>query len=61
MLRERRGHIVNVASVMGLMAVSQMTDYNASKAATVSMHASLRNELDYRYVQLVVHRPFLEG
>ncbi|RSH84506.1 uncharacterized protein EHS24_006028 [Apiotrichum porosum] len=49
LLRERKGHIVNVSSVLGLIAVAQMTDYCASKAATVAMHACLRNELDYRY------------
>lgn len=48
MLYKRHGHVVNVASVMGVVAVSQMADYNASKAASIMMHGCLRNELDYR-------------
>ncbi|GMK54551.1 hypothetical protein CspeluHIS016_0111370 [Cutaneotrichosporon spelunceum] len=49
MLRARRGHIVNISSVLGLIGVAQCSDYCASKAATVAFHQSLRNELDYRY------------
>ncbi|BEI80182.1 hypothetical protein CcaverHIS002_0107110 [Cutaneotrichosporon cavernicola] len=48
-LRARRGHIVNVSSVLGLIGVAQCSDYCASKAATVAFHQSLRNEIDYRY------------
>ncbi|KLT41037.1 NAD(P)-binding protein [Cutaneotrichosporon oleaginosum] len=49
MLRARRGHIVNISSVLGLIGVAQCADYCASKAATVAFHQCLRNEIDYRY------------
>ncbi|KAK2466046.1 hypothetical protein APHAL10511_001688 [Amanita phalloides] len=49
LLRKKAGHIVSIASVMGFVGAAQMTDYNASKAAIVSMHESLRYELDKRY------------
>ncbi|KAF8351653.1 retinal short-chain dehydrogenase reductase [Amanita rubescens] len=49
MLRRKAGHIVSMASVMGYVGAAQMTDYNSSKAAIVSLHESLRYELDKRY------------
>jgi len=49
MLKEKAGHIVTVSSVMGNAGSAQMTDYCASKAALVSLHESLRYELDKRY------------
>jgi len=49
MIRNKSGHIVSVASVAGLVGIAQMTDYNASKAAIISLHESLRYELDKRY------------
>jgi len=49
MIRNKSGHIVTVTSVAGLVGIAQMTDYNASKAATISLHESLRYELDKRY------------
>ncbi|KAI0005082.1 retinal short-chain dehydrogenase/reductase [Russula compacta] len=49
MIRKKSGHIFTVASVSGLVGIAQMTDYNASKAATISLHESLRYELDKRY------------
>ncbi|KAI0254760.1 retinal short-chain dehydrogenase/reductase [Lactifluus subvellereus] len=49
MIRKKSGHIVTVASVGGLVGMAQMIDYNASKAATISLHESLRYELDKRY------------
>jgi NAD(P)-dependent dehydrogenase (short-subunit alcohol dehydrogenase family) len=49
MIRNKSGHIVTVASIAGLYGMAQLTDYNASKAATISLHESLRYELDKRY------------
>jgi len=49
MIKAGRGHIVTVASAMGYAGVAQMTDYNASKAATISLHESLQQELKTRY------------
>ncbi|KAJ3479327.1 hypothetical protein NLI96_g9138 [Meripilus lineatus] len=40
---------VNVASVAGIVGMARMTDYNASKAAVISLHESLRYELDHKY------------
>jgi len=34
---------------MGMVGAAQMTDYSASKAAVISLHESLRYELDKRY------------
>ncbi|KIM91192.1 hypothetical protein PILCRDRAFT_168122 [Piloderma croceum F 1598] len=50
MIKRRTGHIVTMASVMGLVGSPQMTDYSASKAALISLHESLRYELDKRYL-----------
>ncbi|KAI9447962.1 retinal short-chain dehydrogenase/reductase [Lactarius indigo] len=49
MVKNKSGHIITVASVAGLVGMAQMTDYNASKAAVISLHESLRYELDNRY------------
>ncbi|THH19793.1 hypothetical protein EW146_g1447 [Bondarzewia mesenterica] len=49
MIKQKTGHIITVASVTGLVGIAQMTDYNASKAAIISLHESLRYELDKRY------------
>jgi short-subunit dehydrogenase len=40
---------VTVASVMGLVGACQLSDYAASKAALMTLHESLRYELDKRY------------
>ena len=45
MLRERRGTIVTVASVLGRLGAANLSSYSASKAALLTMHASLRAEL----------------
>lgn len=49
LLKAKTGHIVTMASSMGLTGVAQMSDYCASKAALVNLHESLRYELDNRY------------
>ncbi|KAI8927076.1 hypothetical protein BC831DRAFT_453779 [Entophlyctis helioformis] len=40
-----RGHIVNIASVMGMVGVNKMTDYCASKFGAVGFTEALRQEL----------------
>lgn len=49
MIRNKSGHIISVASVLGYAGVAQTSDYCASKAAAISLHESLRYELDTRY------------
>ncbi|OSX59487.1 hypothetical protein POSPLADRAFT_1059677 [Postia placenta MAD-698-R-SB12] len=49
LLEMKTGHIVTMASVAGMVGMAQMTDYNASKAAVISLHESLRYELDHKY------------
>ncbi|MBI2569513.1 MAG: SDR family oxidoreductase [Candidatus Schekmanbacteria bacterium] len=45
MIQRRRGHILNIASVAGLMAVPHNAVYSASKHAVVGLSRSLRIEL----------------
>lgn len=49
MIKEKRGHIVTISSVLGMLGVPQLSDYCASKAALISLHETLRYELDARY------------
>ena len=49
MLENKAGHIVTVSSVMGIVGSAQMTDYCASKAASIALNDALRYELDHRY------------
>lgn len=48
MLRERRGTIVTVASVLGYLGAANLSAYTASKAALLALHQSLRGELAQR-------------
>lgn len=43
--KQGHGHIINVASMAGLLDVPHMASYNASKAAVVSLSETLQNEL----------------
>lgn len=45
MRRRRRGHIVNIASIGGVVAVPHMAPYVASKFALVGLSRALREEL----------------
>jgi len=49
MIEQKTGHIVTIGSVVGMIGIAQMSDYCASKAALISLHESLRYELDKRY------------
>ncbi|MEV6598610.1 SDR family NAD(P)-dependent oxidoreductase [Actinoplanes sp. NPDC051346] len=42
---QKRGHIVNVASIAGLTHPAAMSSYDASKAAVVALSEGLRHEL----------------
>lgn len=45
MLREGRGTIVTVSSVLAHLGAANLSSYSASKAALVALHQSLRAEL----------------
>jgi len=45
MLREGRGTIVTIASVIGRVGAANLTDYAAAKAGLIAMHKSLAAEL----------------
>lgn len=45
MIQSNKGHIVNMASVVGLMGAYKLTDYSSSKFAVVGFTESLRMEL----------------
>jgi len=49
MLKNKSGHIVSMSSALGMTGVAQMADYCGSKSAIISLHESLRYELDKRY------------
>ncbi|KAI0036730.1 retinal short-chain dehydrogenase reductase [Vararia minispora EC-137] len=49
MIKQKSGHIVTMSSLLGMVGVAQTADYGASKAALVSLHETLRYELDSRY------------
>lgn len=45
MIERNRGRVVTIASASGLVGVSKLTDYSASKHAVIGFTESLRNEL----------------
>jgi len=49
MLKKKTGHIVSMSSALGMAGVAQMADYCGSKSAVISLHESLRYELDKRH------------
>jgi all-trans-retinol dehydrogenase (NAD+) len=49
MAKNNHGMIVTVASLAAYITVPNMTDYSASKAATLSFHEGLTAELKTRY------------
>lgn len=55
--RQQKGHIVNVASMAGLLDVPNMSSYNATKAAVVSLSETLQNELAADNIQVSVVCP----
>jgi short-subunit dehydrogenase len=45
MKKQGRGHIVNVASAAGILSSAEMSPYNATKAAVISISETLKSEL----------------
>jgi NAD(P)-dependent dehydrogenase (short-subunit alcohol dehydrogenase family) len=45
MKKQGSGHIVNVASAAGILSSAEMSPYNATKAATISITETLKSEL----------------
>jgi len=45
MIKRKKGHIVNISSVAGIVGTNKLTDYCASKFALVGFHDALRLEL----------------
>lgn len=45
MKQQKSGHILNVASIAGLVSIPEMGSYNTSKAAVISLSETLRSEL----------------
>jgi short-subunit dehydrogenase len=65
MLREGRGTIVTVSSVLGHLGSANLSAYTASKAALLAMHHSLRAELaqnpNAKEIKTVLVTPGLMG
>jgi short-subunit dehydrogenase len=57
MIERRRGHIVNVASLAGLMPVPGQTVYAATKSAVISLSSAMSDEFAARGVQVSVVMP----
>jgi len=49
LIRTNSGHVVTISSVLGEIGVARLADYSASKAALITLHESLRYELDKIY------------
>jgi len=45
MINSKRGHIINISSVAGLVGINRLSDYCASKSALIGFNNSLRTEL----------------
>lgn len=57
MRRRRRGHIVNIASMAGLVPVPHMAPYVASKYALVGLSRALQEELGREHIQVTTVYP----
>lgn len=49
LIRQDKGHIVNMSSATAYMALPSMVDYCASKAASLTFHEGLNCELKTKY------------
>lgn len=55
--QQGHGHFVNVASMAGLLDVPNMSAYNATKAAVVSLSETLQNELAKDHIHVTAVCP----
>ena len=46
MITEKRGHIINISSVAGLVGINRLSDYCSSKSALIGFNNSLRTEVE---------------
>ena len=62
MIAKKRGHIVTIASMAGLVAVPGLSDYSASKYGAVAIDESVRQELKkeglYDYIKTTCICPY---
>jgi NAD(P)-dependent dehydrogenase (short-subunit alcohol dehydrogenase family) len=59
--KQKSGHVLNVASMAGLVSSPHMTPYNMTKAAVVSLSESLRGELARHHVGVSALCPYFFG
>lgn len=57
MVKRKEGHIVNISSVQGLIALPERSAYSASKHALHAFSDSLRAEMDEHNIQVTVVSP----
>lgn len=57
MLKSQSGHLVNVSSLQGLIAMPHRSSYSASKHALQAYSDSLRHEIESRGVDVTVVSP----
>jgi len=57
MKKQGSGHIVNVASIAGILSSAEMAPYNATKAAVISLTETLKSELAPHNIGLTVLCP----
>lgn len=57
MKRQGHGHIVNVASLAGLVNAPAMASYNVTKSGVISLSETLRNELSIHNIHCTVVCP----
>ncbi|MCK0154749.1 SDR family oxidoreductase [Alcanivorax sp. S6407] len=57
MKRQGHGHIVNIASLAGLVNAPAMASYNVTKAGVISLSETLRNELSIHNIHCTVVCP----
>ena len=54
MIEKNHGHIITVASVMGITGARNMADYSASKFGAIGFSESLRQDLYQSWVFFVL-------
>lgn len=49
MIKQKKGHIVSIASMASFVTPAELVDYCATKAGVLALHEGLNQELKYRY------------